>query len=346
MFRNTIIYLSIFFSISLGMTIIQKPNVLISFQPSSHHILCKNRQPGDILWMTIRGITNLGQIVDTIDMAQATFDSSNLGLNADTCWIDSLAMNKTYDSTAGYLYELDNSAGFHYSLNHRFSFRARGAGSIPQFTDTVHSPLHDIQVTSPSSYETISRGQSLTVNWVVQNEDNVFVEITDNNINLLYFPLVDSGAYTISATSLDSLATGQIAVVVGREAFKIGLIGFPFIPIIAVSAIANYIPVEFQDAIGVQEPENRTQLSSISILRTNFGSNYIYYNQSKPSQLDLEIYNISGKKIREIKAQGQQNGTMYWDRKDENGNLVSKGIYIYRLKTADRNFFGKFVILK
>jgi len=330
------------FSISIGIAFNQKPNVPFYFQPNSNQFLCKNRHPDQCFWFTFRLISNLGYIVDTFDMAQATFDSSSIGLDADTCWIDSLVMDKTFDPNSGYIYSIDYLSGFQYSLNHRFRFQVKGYGSIPAFTDTIRSPIHDISVTSPEPYDTIFRGQDLTIHWVTQNDNNIMIEATDGYNTLIYAPLIDNGTYTIPAASLDSLASGEIGLYVGREALKFGYVGFS---IIALSAILNSMPIELQEVPGIADNEHSIIQSDFSP-RTTLGNTSIYYSQSKPWQLDLQVYDISGHKIREIQQPGQLNGTIIWDRKDENGRPMNKGIYFYHLQTADSNFTGKFIILE
>jgi hypothetical protein len=292
-------------------------------------------------WITIRVIVTDGQIIDTVHEAEAIFDSSDFGLDADTCWIDSLTMVKIGDSLAGYSYMLNENFGFHYFLNHRFLFQVKGRGSVPQLTDTLRSPINSISATYPQPNDTIIRGNDLTVHWVSQNEHNVCIQVMDlANNSLLYYPLIDNGTYTISANDFDTLLSGQLLFIIGRLNSTISYPGFLFL---SLSGALYGVPIELQDAPGIEETEG---FAGIEKVNNPFATSRISYNLSQPSTLHLEIFDITGKKIRDITEQGQLRGTLSWDKKDGNGKLVCKGIYVYRLRTADKNFYGKFVILR
>jgi len=292
-------------------------------------------------WITIRVIVTDGQIIDTVHEAQAVFDSSDFGLDADTCWIDSLAMVKIGDSLTGYSYALDENSGFHYFLNHRFLFQVKGRGSVPQLTDTLRSPINSISATYPQPNDTIIRGNDLTVHWVSQNEHNVCIQIMDYaNNSLLYYPLIDNGTYTIPASDFDTLLSGQLLFMIGRLNTVISYPGFLFL---ALSGALYGVPIELQDAPGIEETKG---IAGIVKVNNPFATSRISYNQSQPSTLHLEIFDVTGKKIRDIKEQGHLKGTLSWDKKDGNGKPVCKGIYVYRLRTADKDFYGKFIILR
>ncbi len=57
-----------------------------------------------------------------------------------------------------------------------------------------------------------------------------------------------------------------------------------------------------------------------------------------PRLLRIKIYNLSGPKIRPFSPQtmvrgrfDRRNCDLTWDRRDDLGNLVSSGIYLYRI---------------
>lgn len=57
-----------------------------------------------------------------------------------------------------------------------------------------------------------------------------------------------------------------------------------------------------------------------------------------PRLLRIEIYNLSSPKIRPLSPQtvvrgrfGRRNCDLAWDGRDDLGNLVSPGIYLYRI---------------
>ena len=62
----------------------------------------------------------------------------------------------------------------------------------------------------------------------------------------------------------------------------------------------------------------------------------------------LTIYNIMGQKIRELVADNFQAGThsILWDGRDDNGNTVSSGIYISRLKNGEHVAVKQMTMIK
>jgi hypothetical protein len=70
-------------------------------------------------------------------------------------------------------------------------------------------------------------------------------------------------------------------------------------------------------------------------------STLISYRLDKQTQITLEIFNITGEKVTTLISQQIQypgDHSILWNGKDNNGNLVSSGTYLYRLKS---NQFGQ-----
>ena len=57
----------------------------------------------------------------------------------------------------------------------------------------------------------------------------------------------------------------------------------------------------------------------------------------------IEIYTITGDKIREMEAKTTE---ISWDGKKENGDLVTSGLYLYRVQIPGREAFGKIAVLR
>ena len=57
----------------------------------------------------------------------------------------------------------------------------------------------------------------------------------------------------------------------------------------------------------------------------------------------IEIYTVTGDEIREIEAEVSP---VLWDGEKENGELVTSGLYIYRVQMPDREAFGKIAVLR
>ncbi len=74
----------------------------------------------------------------------------------------------------------------------------------------------------------------------------------------------------------------------------------------------------------------------------------INYQLAKPGPVNLKVYNIAGQLVKTL-ASGQTSAgphTIKWDGRDNSGNKVSSGIYIYRLQTENKDVTKKLVILR
>jgi flagellar hook assembly protein FlgD len=66
------------------------------------------------------------------------------------------------------------------------------------------------------------------------------------------------------------------------------------------------------------------------------------------SFVTVDIYNLKGQRIRrlinEVKTQGKH--SVIWNGTDENGKLVSSGVYLYRLQAGDFHTTRKMLMMK
>ena len=74
----------------------------------------------------------------------------------------------------------------------------------------------------------------------------------------------------------------------------------------------------------------------------------IKYNLKQASLVKLNIYNIMGVRVKTLIDSFQNPGEQFvqWNGKDENANLVSTGIYIYKLEAAGLSLQRKMILLK
>ncbi|MDQ7798132.1 MAG: M1 family aminopeptidase [Candidatus Edwardsbacteria bacterium] len=73
------------------------------------------------------------------------------------------------------------------------------------------------------------------------------------------------------------------------------------------------------------------------------GQTAINYQIPKPGTVSLKIYNIAGQHVKTL-ADGTQPAGRYtarWDGRDNKGQKVASGLYIYCLNTGDRSFVKK-----
>ncbi len=60
---------------------------------------------------------------------------------------------------------------------------------------------------------------------------------------------------------------------------------------------------------------------------------------------ELIIYNLKAQKIRQYSILNNQS-SIIWDGKDDNGNKVSSGIYLYKIKVGDLSLTKKMILMK
>ena len=74
----------------------------------------------------------------------------------------------------------------------------------------------------------------------------------------------------------------------------------------------------------------------------------IQYQLPKESYVNINIYNLKGKKIRGLLNKKQSGGyyTIIWDAKNNFGKHVSAGVYLYEVKISDYRQIKKMILLK
>ena len=74
----------------------------------------------------------------------------------------------------------------------------------------------------------------------------------------------------------------------------------------------------------------------------------IVYQLPEPADVNLSLYNYRGQKIRTLVSQKQSAGryAVHWDGRDENGSVVSSGVYLYKLRTKNFTSIKKLILIK
>lgn len=77
-------------------------------------------------------------------------------------------------------------------------------------------------------------------------------------------------------------------------------------------------------------------------------STTITFDLSEDANVKISIYDMTGRLIRELVNQSMTVGskTINWDGKDDYGNQVSGGVYLYNLQTGEYNQTKKMVLIK
>ncbi len=125
--------------------------------------------------------------------------------------------------------------------------------------------------------------------------------------------------------SLGSTASDIISVSVG-----------PFLPKNGASKhnLSKEFPSDYTLVDNYPNPFNSSTKIEFSIPESQF--------------INLSIYSVSGKLIRTLVNNVTNSGykSVYWDGTDINGNLVSSGIYIYKLETSKKIISKKMMLIK
>jgi hypothetical protein len=95
-------------------------------------------------------------------------------------------------------------------------------------------------------------------------------------------------------------------------------------------------------SVGLNQPDQGLQ-----VYPNPFGSSTtISYSVENPGQVKLNIFNLSGKLVRELKNTHHNSGVfnINWDGTDTAGSKLTSGVYICQLKTGNQNDIQKMVI--
>jgi hypothetical protein len=106
----------------------------------------------------------------------------------------------------------------------------------------------------------------------------------------------------------------------------------------SISAIpameGNIQPTEYHLAQNYPNPFNPSTTISFDLVATE--------------QVNLKIYDINGRLVRTLVDGAAAAGThqVKWDGRDSMGNVVTAGIYMYRLQAGNMNFVRKMILVK
>ena len=119
----------------------------------------------------------------------------------------------------------------------------------------------------------------------------------------------------------------------------------------AVLASRYGYSIEPEVVLGVGEGASR--LPKVFALFQNipnpFGGNtVIRYALPEDVDVELEIYNIAGQKVRTLVRGRERAGYRFvkWDGRDDAGRRVGPGVYFYKLKAGEFEAIRKMVIIR
>jgi len=106
--------------------------------------------------------------------------------------------------------------------------------------------------------------------------------------------------------------------------------------------VIDYQPVSNEDAAVVPMVEQISIYPNPSFAETN-----ISFKLQSSAPATIEVYNLKGQKVKALFSGNAKIGlnSFVWDGTNQNGQRCSSGIYLYRIKIADRNYNAKQVII-
>ena len=99
--------------------------------------------------------------------------------------------------------------------------------------------------------------------------------------------------------------------------------------------------------------KDATSPPSVDYLHGNYPNpfnpgTYIEYGIAEDSRVDLSIYDVSGHLVRALTREEMKKGRyrVYWDGKNDDGRLVSSGLYFCKMRTDKHEITRKLVLMR
>ena len=72
-------------------------------------------------------------------------------------------------------------------------------------------------------------------------------------------------------------------------------------------------------------------------------STTIPYSLASPSQVELSVYDVAGRRVRVLVRESLKAGRhiILWDGRDDDGSELASGVYFYRLRLGDDPLFSR-----
>ena len=159
--------------------------------------------------------------------------------------------------------------------------------------------------------------------------DPMFVEVDDGDLHL------QEGSAAIDAGMTLDNVTADIAGVERPQGTAYDIGAYEYVDPVSVIDISEAIPQQYELSQNYPNPFNPTTT--------------IAFGLPEQAQVILDVYNVLGQRIRTLVGGDTYQAGYYqvvWDGRDQLGNTVSSGIYIYRLTAGEFNELRKMVFIK
>jgi serine protease AprX len=100
--------------------------------------------------------------------------------------------------------------------------------------------------------------------------------------------------------------------------------------------------------VGLKDNSITEEFNSFSYPNPFTNATAISYEVAATSPINIDIYDIYGKKVSSILKQSNQsqgNHIVYWNGTNENGDEVKQGCYFYKISDGSKTAQGKLVKL-
>ncbi|NQV18258.1 MAG: T9SS type A sorting domain-containing protein, partial [Armatimonadetes bacterium] len=103
----------------------------------------------------------------------------------------------------------------------------------------------------------------------------------------------------------------------------------------------------------LEDPQNETPVIDNVVLHGNYPNPFnpetkISFSLPQDQEIELTVYNLKGQKVRTlytgITSSGEQ--SLVWNGKDDDGKSVGSGLYFYKLRTENKVYSKKMLLLK
>lgn len=234
---------------------------------------------------------------------------------------------------------------------------------FPAFSQHRRDTNNDGQVNSSdeSEFIRVSTGNGLVYSYLRPwtGENGLMVTNFSNSqqsvtLNLLSAGLkFDGGLVTTNSYWINDLYTDTSYQVLGSDLanFQVSLDAWGT-AVYAVSTTERHVDLPVIPTIVSIEENGPVTANDFELYQNypnpfNPGTTFRYRLPSR-STVKLEIFNIAGEKIATILNANQNSGyhEMQWDGRNDQGDLISSGVYIYRLSTGKQMQSRKMILMK
>lgn len=99
-----------------------------------------------------------------------------------------------------------------------------------------------------------------------------------------------------------------------------------------------------------EQPENFALAPSYPnpFVHANMAATTMNYQLATATQVEIAVFDVLGRKIKTLVDEARSAGahTTFWDAADDNGKLVSAGVYFYRMRAGEFTFTRKILLVR